>query len=128
MFSLIALENQNKVDPRRAKKANLVQYGYKKVKLIPYSVFQNTCAWEQQELKNTKKQRKKVRSEVYIYGKKYSGHDPTVPPGSLLTEAVNEIPNEPSLHLYAPSTTPWKQIKLISLTITQAILLLVSHK
>ena len=30
VFSLIALINQNKVDPRRAKKVSSIQYGYRK--------------------------------------------------------------------------------------------------
>ena len=30
VFSLIALNNENKVDPSRAKKASCIQYGYRK--------------------------------------------------------------------------------------------------
>ena len=44
VFSLIALPNQHKVDPRRAKKASSIENGN-----LCTSVFPNTCAWDQQE-------------------------------------------------------------------------------
>ena len=81
--------------------ASTIQYGYRK-RQIHAGMFSQTLAhW-------TKKQRKKVRRESE-YGKKFSGREKksrrpitvaraNVPPGSLLPEAVDELPNEPNLH------------------------------
>ena len=53
----LMLPNQNKVDPRWTKKASSVQYG--KIKSGTRAQwFPNTCAWEQQEWRKRRKQRK----------------------------------------------------------------------
>ena len=73
------------------------------------SVFKNTHAWEQQEWNKTKKQNKKARGEEWVF-KEVKGAQKKVPTAetiarayrpssSVRLEAVDELPNEHSLHL-----------------------------
>ena len=63
LFNLIAHRDQNKVDSRKTKKASSIQYGYKRKCKSGTYVFPNTCDWEQQERKKTKKQNKARRKD-----------------------------------------------------------------
>ena len=50
VFSLIAILDRNKVDPRRANKASSIQHIYRKSgNQARVHVYPNACAWEQQQ-------------------------------------------------------------------------------
>ena len=73
------------------------------------SVLPNSCAWEQQEWYKTKKQRKKVRWEEWIYEKKKSRHKKCSyglrvayayhPQRVTTPKSVDALPTEPTLKL-----------------------------
>ena len=100
LFSLIALHKENKFDPKRPKKTRSIQYGNRKCEPM------HEC-WPQHEQIWKKINRERRREEKSDYGKKQSGQKmkwsltgqgtvlPTVPLGSLLPKAVDELPNLP---------------------------------
>ena len=110
MFSLIALLNQNKVDPKWTKKRSSILYCYRKCGTHAQVFSQTLAHGNSKNERRPIKQRKKTtagKSEITLRPKQYTYIQPLPPEGNFITKRVHLYPISASwreLHHYEKST------------------------